>query len=94
MKEKIGSPRGQGTSSGEWSSGRTAVRWRRAAVVAAAAVLPLAAAVAVAAPASAVAPYTVTATIGVGEEPLGVAVDPATHTATSPTRALTMPPCR
>jgi YVTN family beta-propeller protein len=50
---------------------RTAARSRRAAAAPASA----------AGPASAAAPYTVTATIPVGEEPLAVAVDPATHTA-------------
>src|ERR1019366_9277800 len=61
--------------------GGTSARWRRAAAVAAAAALPLAACAATALPASAAGGYTVTATIGVGSGPDGVAVDPATRTA-------------
>src|SRR5450755_371772 len=61
--------------------GGTSARWRPAAAVAAAAALPLAACAATAWPASAAGGYTVTATIGVGSGPDGVAVDPAARTA-------------
>ena len=57
--------------------GRTSARWRGAAAVVAAAALSLAAG---AVPASAAGGYTVTATIPVGSDPVGVAVDPAAGT--------------
>jgi YVTN family beta-propeller protein len=61
--------------------GGTSARWRRVARVTALAALPLAVCVATAVPASAAGGYTVTATIGVGGGPDGVAVDTSTHTA-------------
>ena len=63
---------------GAGQRGRTSARWRAAAVVVVAAALSLAVG---AAPASAAGGYTVTATIGVGDSPYGVAVDPAAGTA-------------
>jgi YVTN family beta-propeller protein len=61
--------------------GGTSARWRRAAAVAAVAGLPLALGLATAVPAWAAGGYTVTATIGVGAGPDGVAVDTSSHTA-------------
>jgi hypothetical protein len=57
------------------------IRWRRVVTMTVAAVLPLTVVAAAAQPASAAGGYTVTATIGVGSDPEGVAVDPFTHTA-------------
>jgi YVTN family beta-propeller protein len=61
--------------------GGSSARWRRTAAVTAAAVLPLAVCAATTPPASAAGGYTVTATIGVGGGPDGVAVDPVAHAA-------------
>ena len=61
---------------GAGQRGRTSARWRGAVVVAAAALSLTAGAV----PASAAGGYTVTATIPVGTNPYGVAVDPAAGT--------------
>ena len=71
--------------------GGVCARWRRAGVAAAALALPLAPAGIAAAPALAAGGYAagphaaggyeVTHTIGVGDDPSGVAVDPATRTA-------------
>ena len=61
---------------GAGQHGRTSACWRGAVVVGTAALSLAAGAV----PAAAAGGYTVTATIPVGSRPLGVAVDPATHT--------------
>ena len=51
------------------------VRWRRVVIITVAAAMPLTIVAAVAQPASAAGGYTVTATIGVGSDPDGLAVD-------------------
>jgi YVTN family beta-propeller protein len=56
------------------------VRWRRVVIITVAAALPLTVVAAAAQPASAAGGYTVTATIGVGSDPDGVAVDSAAGT--------------
>jgi len=56
------------------------VRWRRVVTMTLAAAMPLTVVAAAAKPASAAGGYTVTATIGVGSDPEGVAVDPAAGT--------------
>jgi len=56
------------------------VRWRRVVIITLAAALPLTVVAAAAQPASAAGGYTVTATIGVGTDPEGVAVDSAAGT--------------
>jgi YVTN family beta-propeller protein len=56
------------------------VRWRRVVIITVAAALPLTVVAAAAQPASASGGYTVTATIGVGSDPEGVAVDSSAGT--------------
>ena len=75
----MGARRNSHTTAGH--RGGPAARWKRAAVTVAALALPLAAAGIAAPPAWAAGGYTVTATISVGSEPGGVAVDPTTGTA-------------
>jgi hypothetical protein len=57
-------------------------RWRRVLAMTVATGIPLTVIAAVAPPATAAGGYTVTATIGVGAEPEGVAVDPAARPST------------
>ena len=61
--------------------GRVSGGWLRVAAVLGMLAVPLAAAGVTAVPAAAATTYTVTATIPVGSEPIGVGVDPATGTA-------------
>jgi DNA-binding beta-propeller fold protein YncE len=56
------------------------VRWRRVIIVTVAVAAPLTLVAAAAGPASAAGGYTVTGTIAVGSDPLGVATDPAAGT--------------